>query len=209
MCVKSFAAAVIFVMVGASAANAATYYSSDTSQVISSHSTITSTLVAEEGEIGDINLILSDIRHTSVADLRIALTGPNGASAMIIDWYGGRGIFQNMATPDHFIDTVIDDQALVNLRDATAPHTGSFNVDRLSIQQPLSTFVGTKAGGVWTLTISDLASGDTGMLSGWGLEITAASSVSAVPLPATGPLLLAGLAGLWGAGRARRKGASA
>lgn len=202
--INSAAIAAMLVAAAGAAEASSTFFSSDAPQAINDNSTITSTLTATGGTITDVNLILADIDHTSVADLQITLTSPDGTSIRIIDSFVNGGIFIALATPDDFTDTVIDDQAATSLRDGSAPYSGSFNVDYGSILQPLSGFAGLSAAGVWTLTIADQADVDIGMLNAWGLEIDA---VSAVPLPAAGPLLLAGLAGLWGFGRRRRAAA--
>lgn len=193
--INSAAIAAMLVAAAGTAEAASTFFSTDAPQAINDFSTITSTLTATGGAINDVNLILGDIRHTSVADLDITLTAPDGTSIRIIDSFTDGGILLNLGTPDNFIDTVIDDQAATSLRSGSAPYSGSFNVDYGSISQPLSGFVGLNAAGVWTLTITDEAGADIGTLNAWGLEIDAA--VPAVPLPAAaGPLLLAGLAGL-------------
>jgi subtilisin-like proprotein convertase family protein len=88
------------------------------------------------------------------------------------------GILVLLGCPVNFISTVLSDQAAVNLRDGTAPYSGTFNVEHPSVvHMPLSHFNGENVHGVWTLTVKDEGRGDTGTLNAWSLRPT----LSALP----------------------------
>jgi subtilisin-like proprotein convertase family protein len=156
---------------------------------------VTSTLMGPAlSNLTDINLIFTELRHTSVADLHVELTSPAGTKVVLVKAFTEGGILLGLGTPDNFLNTVIDDQAPANLRAGVSPYTGSFNINDASVvANPLSTFNGENAAGTWTLFISDLATRDTGSLNGWSIEF---SDTPQVPEPGTIGLLGLGLAGI-------------
>jgi subtilisin-like proprotein convertase family protein len=158
---------------------------------------VTSTLIGPAlSNLTDINLIFTELLHTSVADLHIGLTSPGGTSAVLVKAFTEGGILTGLGTPDNFIGTVFDDQAPNNLRFGAAPYTGSFNINDASVvANPLSTFNGQNASGTWTLFVSDLAAFDVGTLNGWSIQFTGTGTDS-VPEPGTIGLLGLGLAGI-------------
>jgi len=124
-------------------------------------------------DLEDVNLIFSSLPHTCIPDLHIELTSPSGTNVPVIHAYTEDGILQGFGCPENFLGTIIDDEAVTNLQDGTAPWTGSFNVNHLSVgDNPLSGFVNEDAEGTWTLFVSDLGGGDTGVVEGWGLEFS-------------------------------------
>ena len=133
---------------------------------------ITSTVSVPSLMIVDVNLVLEDLEHTCVRDLRIELTSPAGTKVTLVKSTAGGGILVPPCS-SNFVQTKLDDQAPANLASGTAPYTGSFNVEHASVDQsPLSKFNGEDAGGTWTLTITDRQAGDTGTLKAWSLVIT-------------------------------------
>jgi subtilisin-like proprotein convertase family protein len=156
---------------------------------------VTSTLSGPAlSNLTDINLIFTELRHTSVADLHIELTSPGGTNIVLVKAFTEGGILLNLGTPDNFLNTVFDDQAPTNLRAGVSPYTGSFNINDASVvANPLSTFNGENAAGIWTLFISDLAAIDAGSLNGWSIDF---SGTPQVPEPGTIGLLGLGLAGI-------------
>ncbi|MBN2562796.1 MAG: proprotein convertase P-domain-containing protein [Phycisphaerae bacterium] len=123
--------------------------------------------------VSDINLLLSNVTHTGVADLRIELVSPDATTAVLVRAWNEGGILESLGCPDHFLGTVLDDEAATNLRDGTAPYTGSFNIEHASVAvHPFSNFVGKVADGTWRLRVSDRASGDAGTLVKWGIQFS-------------------------------------
>lgn len=152
-------------------------------QTVSSTLNVTSHLI-----ISDVNALLTNLTHTFDSDLRITLTAPNAAAVVLSGQRGGSG--------NNFIGTVFDDQAATAISAGAAPFTGSFRPD-----QALSTFNGIDAFGIWTLTVADIVSLDSGSINAWGLDLNG-RQVGELPEP--GSLALLSLA-LLGLGLARRK----
>ena len=108
--------------------------------------------------INDINLTLN-IDHTWDGDMEIVLASPAGTAVTVL----ASGTLGN---DDNLSDTVFDDQAAAGITSGTAPFSGSFIPDN-----PLSAFDGEAIDGVWTLTVTDTAGGDDGVLNNWTLSI--------------------------------------
>ncbi|MEZ6095796.1 MAG: lysyl oxidase family protein [Pirellulaceae bacterium] len=128
-----------------------------------------STLVGPNMIISDLNLLLDNIEHTYLGDLRFELTSPSGTIVKVIS-----STFEPddgpLGSQDNFLYTTIDDQAPTNLVDGTAPFHGSFHVAHSAVPaNPLSLFNGENAEGVWTLTVTDWAGSDTGTIRDWGI----------------------------------------
>jgi subtilisin-like proprotein convertase family protein len=144
--------------------------------------------------VTDVNVIIDNLTHTSVADLHIELQSPSSPSNPVILAFSENGILSGLGTPDNFIGTIFDDQAPVNLRAGTAPYTGRFNVNYGTIQNPLLAFNGQSSLGTWKLCVSDRAAADTGTLNAWSLEITGVDLTRGVPtLSNLGLMILIGL----------------
>lgn len=94
------------------------------------------------------------ITHTFVGDLTLKLTSPAGTTITLIGQRGGTR--ENIC----FL-TLNDDGSQASISTITSisgqPMSGTFKPE-----QPLSAFDGQNPNGVWTLNISDNASGDTG-----------------------------------------------
>ncbi len=109
------------------------------------------------------------LRHTWVGDLVVTLTAPGGTpSVVIIDRMGvPASTFGNDG--NNFCQTVLDDSAANPIEDATpaqAPFTGTWLPNN-----PLSGFNGINPNGTWTLSVADLASGDTGTVRAFSVII--------------------------------------
>ncbi len=98
------------------------------------------------------------INHTLDADLRVTLTSPSGASAILFSSVG--------LTGTNFVHTLLDDDADTLIISGIAPFAGSYRP-----QDALSRFNGEAANGVWQLRVEDLAPGESGTLVAWGLRI--------------------------------------
>ena len=108
--------------------------------------------------IGDINVEL-DIAHTRDSDLDVYLKGPNGTRVQLFTDVGGSG--------DHFTGTTLDDEAPSSIIQGSSPFSGSFQPEG-----SLNSFDGVDAQGVWTLEIADDRRRQTGVLTGWSIDLT-------------------------------------
>ena len=93
-----------------------------------------------------------DLTHTYVGDLKLDLVSPVGTSITLINRTGSSG--------DN-IQTIFNDEALVSITSGVAPFTGEYRPVGL-----LSSFDGQSLTGRWQLRVSDLATGDSGVLRG-------------------------------------------
>ncbi len=121
------------------------YPATDVPQPIADNVTTVSTItVPDDFCVGDVDVDM-DISHTFIGDLRVTLTSPDGVVVTLHDRTGG--------TTDDILLTY-DDEGL------TPPDLPA-----------LSDFDTLSAMGVWTLSVTDNANGDTGTLNGWTLRV--------------------------------------
>lgn len=114
--------------------------------------------VDDSDQLLDLNVTLT-ISHTYVGDLQVELIAPSGTTIGLID---NRG-----RSSDHFIDTILDDQAPnPKIIYGDAPFSKSYRPE-----EPLSTLVGQSIRGEWTLRVKDRSKGDEGELLSWGMEM--------------------------------------
>ena len=126
------------------------FASVDTPIGIADNSTIQSSVsVSEPFCIGDVDVDM-DISHTFIGDLTLTLTSPNGTSVTLHNRTGSSA----------------DDIMVRYDDDGFAPDgpgaLGDFNNEGST--------------GVWTLSVSDGAGGDTGTLNSWALRLASAGS---------------------------------
>ncbi len=128
---------------------------------ITDNNTITSVITVTD------NIVLTDldvdlnINHTWISDLVITLQSPTGTTITIFDPPSCNG--------DDLI-TLLDDEAPTSSTSCNG--TGSNTAFPDPSYQPfsaLSAFDGENAMGDWTISISDNATGDPGILNSWGL----------------------------------------
>ncbi|NLF29331.1 MAG: hypothetical protein GX591_00420 [Planctomycetes bacterium] len=128
------------------------FTSTDVPKPIADNATITSTLtVTDNFCIADVNVPVN-ISHTYIGDLRITLTSPQGTVVTLHNRGGG--------TTDNIVGTFDDEGSLIPAGPVT-----------------LADLVGESPAGTWTLTISDMAGGDTGTLNAWALEVLPSGTV--------------------------------
>lgn len=130
---------------------------------------VTSTLEGPPVSIHDLNLIFERLDHTWLGDLEIQLVSPLGTVGKILtsQFQSGGGL---LGSQDNFRNTVMDDQAALNLAQGSAPYTGWFRINHANTgANPLSIFNGENAEGTWTLRIRDWHSADTGTLHAWSV----------------------------------------
>ena len=139
----------------------ATSMSTDVPQVISTSAvTVTSTLtISGVGILSDVNLIDLDIKHTYVSDLTIKLTSPQGTEVTIMN-VG--------CTTNDDISLSLDDEAAAGAWPCTPVPVGQGGTYQPS--NPMSSFDGEDANGVWTLTVTDAFDLDGGSIDAWGLN---------------------------------------
>ena len=140
--------------------NCVTFPSPNVPKTISASGTQTviSTLtVTAGGTISDINVVGLVGTHTYVGDLRISLKSPAGTSVRL---------FSAICTDNADFDLNFDDAAPAGAIPCPPTTGGTYRPTNV-----LSGFNGQTAAGVWTLTVNDLANGDGGSLTGWGLNI--------------------------------------
>lgn len=142
----------------AAISNVLEFVATDTPLPITDNSTTTSIIpISFGGTVNDLDLLL-DLDHTYDGDLIATLTSPSGTEVTLFSRIGGTG--------ENFNDTYFDDEAKTPIGDGTAPYTGNF--------QPAGSFSNFDFEGVtgnWTLTISDNAGADQGVLNAWSLFI--------------------------------------
>lgn len=119
--------------------------------------------VPAPGQVLEVRLTGLHIVHTFDADLDIFLISPAGTTIELSTDNGG--------SSNDYIDTTFDDAAATPITHGLAPFTGTF-----APEQPLSTFFGEDAFGVWTLRVADDVRSDVGTVQGWNLEITVSSA---------------------------------
>ncbi len=121
------------------------YHSSDVPRPIGDNQTIVSTLdVPDNVCIADLNVEI-DIQHSYIGDLRVTLTSARGTPVTLHDRSGG-------STNDLIL--TYDDEG-------QAPDGPG----------ALADVIGESAMGRWTLSVSDMAGGDTGTLRAWALKL--------------------------------------
>jgi hypothetical protein len=106
----------------------------------------------------DANMKIVDIQHTWVAQLRMYLQ-KGSTGSRIINWVGGSG--------DNFINTILDDSALIPIESGFPPFTGTYRPS-----SPLVPFNGISTDGYWRYVITDSSGGDTGVLRAWCVILT-------------------------------------
>jgi hypothetical protein len=131
--------------------------------------------------------VLVTIRHTSAFDLKMSLQGPSGRTVDLAAGEPLEGYFRGQ----DYSGTRFDDEANTAIEDALPPFTGPVRPC-----QPLAAFDGRDAYGIWSLLVYDARYGDVGRLDSFALTITGSPVKGSVtiPAPATGPLVLLGLA---------------
>jgi subtilisin-like proprotein convertase family protein len=161
---------------GTPGTTSATLTSTDVPKTITDNATVQSNLVvASTGTVLDVNVTLS-ITHTWDGDLNLRLIGPNGTVVPLSSRRGSSG--------DNFTGTTFDDSATTPIASGTAPFSGSFKPE-----SPLAALNGIAANGTWKLEVNDAASGDTGSLTAWSIQLTTSgnpSCLSCTPIQVAG-----------------------
>jgi subtilisin-like proprotein convertase family protein len=134
--------------------------STDTPKLLPDLATTTSSIVEPLDEpIRDLDVKVN-LTHTFDSDLILTLIGPDGTRVTLSNRHGGSG--------DDYTNTLFEALfASTPISAGSPPFTGTFLAD-----EPLAVFTGQSTMGTWTLEISDVAGGDTGVLWGWSLDFS-------------------------------------
>jgi len=159
-CKPRFVTAIIVTAILAAATNlhaqTKTFVSDNVPKSINDHQTITSSITVTEMStyITNVTVVLDDIDHTCVQDLKICLISPAGTCVELLNAIGVSG--------DNFTVTVLDDDAPLHITYGLAPFTASFQPS-----QCLAKLESENPNGAWKLQITDTAAPNTGMLNCW------------------------------------------
>jgi subtilisin-like proprotein convertase family protein len=138
----------------------------------------TVTFGANNGDVVDVNVTVNS-DHTWVGDLVISITSPSGTTVELMNNIGGPGL----GCAGDGLDLVFDDAAALTYADLDG--TCNNNPAAEGTFQPLealSVLNGEPAAGDWTVSVQDLAGGDSG-----DVNVTinlSANSVIPFPVPA-------------------------
>lgn len=117
----------------------------------------TSITVPSGGTINDIDVYL-DISHTWIGDMDISLESPSATTINFAN-LTGCGNVDN-------VDATFDDEAASPVDCANIPNGNTYQATTA-----LSGFDGEDQAGVWTLSVTDVATGDPGIINNWAMEI--------------------------------------
>lgn len=138
--------------------------------------------------LGDVNVTLTGLSHTSPQDLDAVLMGPGGQSTVLMSDVG-----LGFAVSDAHL--TLDDEATESLPDAAPITSGTFrptdsdsigwDSDEMPPPAPtppvasLTIFVGTNPNGTWRLFVNDDSADHGGTIEGWSLDILTIGSSNA------------------------------
>lgn len=114
--------------------------------------------IAPFGEIVDFDFTMESLIHSWDGDISISIISPTGIEVSLSDQRGSSG--------DNYTNTVFDDSAATPISSGTAPFTGTFRPE-----SPLTVFNGHNVHGSWILKVNDQATGDTGRVNRYCLNI--------------------------------------
>ena len=123
------------------------------------------------------------LNHAAIGNLQFKLTSPAGITTTIMERGGGDAT----CTANNLHQMVLDDEAALGLQCPAGdtnggPLSGVFKPRNILAANPLATFDGEVANGVWMLNVSDLAAGNTGSLRSFSLIITPRVCCGQTPL---------------------------
>ena len=121
--------------------------------------------VGTHSAIIKVNFTMAQLIHTYDGDVTFAIRAPNGTEVTLSANNGSSG--------DNYTNTIFNDSATTPIASGTAPFTGTFNPT-----SPLSAFNGLDPYGWWRFKVSDNASGDTGHVSQYCVQIFAGGIIT-------------------------------
>ena len=132
--------------------------------------------IGAEGVLTDLNVTVQT-NHTWVGDLVFAVQNVStGTGATIIDRPGAPASANGCSGNN--INATLDDEAASPVEGQCAAGTPTIN-GSFSPNSPLSAFDGLQLDNTWRMTVSDVASQDTGTLTEWCLIATYGAAVTA------------------------------
>jgi subtilisin-like proprotein convertase family protein len=133
-------------------------------------------LVGDADVIADLDVHVW-VQHTRVGDLFVKLVhNDSGTTVTLIDRPGWPTSPTGCTGDD--MEPILNDEAAVSVEDVC--DTGKPSISGLlRPTEPLSTFDGQSIAGMWTLTVSDLNSGETGVFTSWCLLLEAVGTPTA------------------------------
>lgn len=118
------------------------------------------------GVLTDLNVSV-DIQHTWVGDLTVTLSNEDtGTSVELVSRPGLPAFDSEFGFDGGGMTITLDDEGSQTVEDNAPPYN---SYDSYIPNNPLSTFDGQNLAGSWTLTITDSADGDEGILNSWCL----------------------------------------
>lgn len=114
-------------------------------------------VVSQDYSINSVRVRVN-LTHPTLSNLKLDLSAPTGQVITLFDGQGFAG--------DNLVDTVFDDSGSIPVTAGVSPFTGSYQP-----LNPLSVLAGGSSKGVWTLTVTDKVTGDSGTLNNWTLEV--------------------------------------
>jgi hypothetical protein len=131
------------------------------------------------GVVTDVNLVLTGLTHGYPEDVDILLSKGDAHRALVLSDVGDDNQIAN-------VNLTLDDEAAAEMSDsrltsgAYRPTNLAHADDGFALPAPdpdrnvaLSTFDGLDPNGAWSLWVMDNSTGDSGIITGWALEITA------------------------------------
>jgi YVTN family beta-propeller protein len=119
-------------------------------------------------ELIAVEVMIDTVLHSSDGDLRFTLNH-DGIESIIINQVGG--------SDDNFLLTKLKDEAELDISSGSAPFSGLYKPSN-----PLSVFNGMDPNGIWKLVVYDAATGNSGTLSAWGINLIFDAATSVDPL---------------------------
>ncbi len=111
----------------------------------------------EEFTLAGVTVVIDSIIHPDVADLAIIISHNNEVDTLVA---------QSEIADSNIIDCNLTDAGSIPINEGQYPYSGIYQP-----HCPLSIFSGMDPNGEWTLTVVDLASGNSGILQSWGLKL--------------------------------------
>lgn len=138
--------------------------------------------VADTGIVTNVEVTISNLKHSNPQDLSMILVPPSGDSVLLsaynkINNYsyssGLNYTFSNKAIPDIYLNNRSIDDLYVNILDKTQDYNSDeFFLIGSSLISNLSGLNGISASGYWSLIVRDHDLGASGTIDGWNLILT-------------------------------------